>query len=530
MNNLQFLARALSGEAWSITPQALDHLQNQVASGQTLRIDADQPTPEAAVQRVPLLRNNGKTVALVSLHGVVVSRAPGWAEHYGYVNPQNFAAQVRALADDSSVASICLSLDSPGGTVAGTIEAAEAVAYARTRKKVTAVVNDMACSAAFWIASQASEITVTPTAMTGSIGVIITHADYSKMLGTVGIVVNYIRSAAKKALGQPYEPLSEEARAGFQATVDSIHAQFVQAVARGRRKAKAVVAESWATGEIWIGADAVTQGLADRVASLQTVLGEQTGAIVPPEPSAPPPDDEEDPEARASPPPTASSTDAEQNPSPTEDPPAPTEAGSFIPISAPQAQEDQTMKTPDILAKVQSGQALTAEERAHLNKHLDSQGSGTPAANVDLSQLSPEARAAVEKAQADATAAQARAERAESTANTERDNRLNREFSERAVALGQPAAFGATLRSASEKLSAEEYAALEQSLNATGAQQKLLSESGSSKDNRDSGNVQADYRTRVAAHIKANPGTSRADAGRAVLAADPAFAQRYRSQ
>lgn len=530
MNHLQFLTRALSGEAWSITPQALDHLQNQIASGQALNVDADQPALEAAVQRVPLLRNNGKTVALVSLHGVVVSRAPGWAEAYGYVNPQNFAAQVRGLADDSSVASIILSVDSPGGTVAGTIEAAEAVAYARTRKKVTAVVNDMACSAAFWIASQASEITITPTAMTGSIGVIITHADYSGMLGTVGIVVNYIRSAAKKALGQPYEPLSEDARAEFQATVDSIHAQFVQAVAKGRRKARAVVAESWATGEIWIGADAVTQGLADRVASLQTVLGEQTGAIVPPEPSVPPPDDEEDLEARASPPPTATSTDAEQNAIPTEDPPAPTEAGSSIPISAPQAQEEQTMNIKDILAKVQAGQALTAEERTALNKHLDGQGSSAPAANVDLSQLSPEARAAVEKAQADATAAQARAERAEATANTERDSRLNREFSERAVALGQPAAFGATLRSASEKLTAEEYTALEQSLNATGAQQKLLSESGSSKDNRDSGNVQADYRTRVAAHIKANPGTSRADAGRAVLAADPAFAQRYRGQ
>lgn len=534
MNHLQFLTRALSGEAWSITPQALDHLQNQIASGQGLKADTDQPAPEAAVQRVPLLRNNGKTVALVTLHGVVVSRAPGWAEHYGYVNPQNFAAQVRALADDSSVASIILSVDSPGGTVAGTIEAAEAVAYARTRKKVTAVVNDMACSAAFWIASQASEITVTPTAMTGSIGVIITHADYSKMLGTVGIVVNYIRSAAKKALGQPYEPLSDEARAEFQTTVDSIHAQFVQAVARGRRKAKAVVAESWATGEIWIGADAVTQGLADRVASLQTVLGEQTGAIVPPEPSppTPPPDDEEDPEARASPPPTASSgaPDAEQNPSPTEDPPAPTEAGSSIPISAPQAQEEQPMKIEDILAKVQAGQALSAEERAHLNKHLDAQAGSGPAANVDLSQLSPEARAIVESAQAEAAAARQEAQTAQTTANTERDSRLGREFSERAVALGQPAAFGATLRSASEKLTAEEYQALEQSLNATGAQQQLLSESGSSKDNRDSGNAQGDYNARVAAHIKANPGTSRANAGRAVLAADPAFAQRYQKQ
>ncbi|MFD2609551.1 S49 family peptidase [Deinococcus taklimakanensis] len=531
---MQFLTRALSGEAWSITPQALEHLQNQITSGQALKVDGELPQPEAAVQRLPLVRGNGKTVAVVQLHGVVVSRAPLWAESWGYLNPQHFAAQIRQLADDPTVASICLSIDSPGGTVAGTIEAADAVAYARSKKRVTAVVNDMACSAAFWIASQASEITVTPTAMTGSIGVIITHADYSGMLGTVGIVVNYIRSAAKKALGQPYEPLSEVARAEFQATVDSIHAQFVQAVAKGRRKAKAAVADTWATGEVWIGADAVTLGLADRVASLSTVIGEQTGAILPPEPATPPPaDDEEDPEARASPHPTATGgPPAAQNPSPTEDPPASPEAGSSIALSPAQpAQEAQTMNIAAISAKLAAGETLTAEERRFLDTHLDTQGSAAaPTANVDLSQLSPEARAVVEKAQADAAAARADAERAQATANAERDARLNREFSEKALALGQPAAFGATLRAASEKLSAEEYSALEQSLNATKAQDALLAESGSSKDNRDTGNVQADYRARVDAHMKANPGVNRAEAGRAVLAADPAFAQRYRGQ
>lgn len=532
MNHLQFLTRALSGEAWAITRPALEHLQNQLASGQILKADGEHPQPEAAVQRVPLVRGNGKTVALVSLHGVVVSRAPAWAEWYGYVNPQNFAAQVRQLADDASVASICLSVDSPGGTVAGTIEAAEAVAYARSKKKVTAVVNDMACSAAFWIASQASEITVTPTAMAGSIGVIITHADYSKMLGTVGIVVNYIRSAAKKALGQPYEPLSEEARQEFQDAVDAIHAQFVAAVARGRRKARAVVADQWATGEVWIGVDAVSLGLVDRIASLQTVLGEQTGAIVPPEPASPPPDpepddDEEDPEARASPDPTAgSSPPAVQTPSPTEDPPAPTEAGSSIPNSAPQAQEEQTVKIQDILAKVQAGQALTAEERTFLNQHLDTQGQ---ASSVDLSQLSPEARAAVEKAQSDATAAAARAEQAEKTANTEREARLSREFEEQAVALGQPKAFGATLREASEKLSPDAYSALKQSLNATAAQEKLTAETGSSQDNRESGNLQADFRTRRAQVMKENPGMTKSQAGEKVMQADPAFAARYRN-
>ena len=182
------------------------------------------------------------------------------------------------------------------------------------------------------------------------------------------------------------------------------------------------------------------------------------------------------------------------------------------------------MKIEDILAKVQNGQALTAEERAALNQHLDAQGQ---ASGVDLSQLSPDARAAVEKAQADAAAAAARAEKAEQTANAEREGRLTRQFEEEALALGQPKAFGATLREASEKLSPDAYAAMKQSLNASAAQEALVVESGSSKDNRDSGNVQADYRARVDAYIKAHPGSSRAAAGKAVLTADPAFAQRY---
>lgn len=184
------------------------------------------------------------------------------------------------------------------------------------------------------------------------------------------------------------------------------------------------------------------------------------------------------------------------------------------------------MKIQDILAKVQAGQALTAEERTFLNQHLDTQGQ---ASSVDLSQLSPEARAAVEKAQSDATAAAARAEQAEKTANTEREARLSREFEEQAVALGQPKAFGATLREASEKLSPDAYSALKQSLNATAAQEKLTAETGSSQDNRESGNLQADFRTRRAQVMKENPGMTKSQAGEKVMQADPAFAARYRN-
>ncbi|WP_019585229.1 S49 family peptidase [Deinococcus apachensis] len=536
---MQFLTRALSsGGTWAIRPHALEELQQLVASRGLPEAPDTGAEPQAA-ERVPMARNPGRQVAVLTFHGTVVSRAPRWAQAYGYISPQNFAAEVRALADDPTVSAIAVWCDSPGGTVAGTVEAAEAVAYARGKKRVTFACADMTCSAAYWIASQATEIVVTPTALVGSIGVITVHADYSGMLGSLGVVVSYIRSAAKKALGQPYESLSEEARAERQEMVDAIHTQFVQAVAKGRRKARNVVAEQWATGHVWTGQDAVTAGLADRVASLGQVLAELTGNAAPPESPAPP-DDEEDPEAQTTPSPAATGDpeppDAEQT-SPTEEPPPDPEAASSIdPTTAPSAQEAQTMNIAAISAKLAAGEKLTAEERRFLNDHLGTEegaaavapsGSTTPSAGVDPSSLSPEVRALLDQATA-------RAESAERTANTERDTRLNREFRERALALGQPAAFGATLRAAHEKLSAEEYQALEQSLNATGAQMQLLGESGSSQDDRSAGgstgSVQAEYASRVEAAMKADPKLSRAAAGQKVMRDDPAFAARYRGR
>lgn len=183
------------------------------------------------------------------------------------------------------------------------------------------------------------------------------------------------------------------------------------------------------------------------------------------------------------------------------------------------------MNIAAISAKLAAGDALTAEERRFLDDHLQAQDKG---AQVDLSQLSPEARAAVEKAQQDADAARQEAADAKATANTEREARLTREFEEQALALGQPKAFGTTLREASEKLTPEAYDALKQSLNATNAQEKLITEAGSTKDARQTGSPQAEYERRVAAHLKENPTVNRADAGRAVLAADPEFARRYR--
>lgn len=215
-------------------------------------------------------------VALIPLHGTIFPRGSAMVEACGAIDAHTFAKRVREAADNASVASIILDVDSGGGAVTGVDVAAEAVRYAAKKKTITAVANTMMCSAAYWIASGASEIVVTAAGEVGSIGVIGTHTDESAKMTAEGLRVTYVRSAAGKALGQRGETLEGEALTAWQGEVDRLHNLFVAQVAEGRGETVAAV-KRWATGEVWFGEEAVVAGLVDRVGSLAQVITEHMG-------------------------------------------------------------------------------------------------------------------------------------------------------------------------------------------------------------------------------------------------------------
>ncbi|MGY2892760.1 S49 family peptidase [Deinococcus sp. UYEF24] len=473
---LKLVTNAFYADAWAITPAMYDRLQEIVSErasgfkpdlaeiearidGRTYGVDPDTETQDGDVR-------------VIALHGVLISRAGMFDQMSGATTPQAFASLVRQAADDPAVATIVLDLDSPGGTVSGTQLAAEAVGYAAEKKKVIACINDMACSAAYWIASAASEIVMPTNAMVGSIGVIGTHVDRSKAFAQAGLKHTIIRSTPGKALGQPSEAMSGPALEQAQSRVDALHAEFVQAVATGR-DVSLETAASWATGNTWLGQAAVDAGLADRIGSISTVLAELSvqpaasgypdGSDVIVVPAAAQttdaPSEQPDPAATALP--------GVQNPPPD---PSPLPAQSANP-----ALEAPTMNIAAITAKLNAGQTLTPEERAFLNTHLDGQAS-VPSA-PDMSSWPPEARTAFEQSQATARSAQEAASAAQATASTERNIRLEREFRERALAVGQPAEFGATLRVLHES-NPEAAAEVETRLRAANAQVRLTAEIG----------------------------------------------------
>jgi hypothetical protein len=139
-------------------------------------------------------------------------------------------------------------------------------------KPVLAFVNDVAASAAYGIASAASEIVVSPTSMVGSIGVVLTHLDRSGELEDRGVKPTLIHAGAHKVDGHPFGPLSDAVRADLQAEVMKIYDQFVGLVAEGRAGQISADAIRATEARTYLGGDAIAQGLADRVASLDEVI------------------------------------------------------------------------------------------------------------------------------------------------------------------------------------------------------------------------------------------------------------------
>jgi len=249
---------------WAIQSSALE----QAISAATEGI-----TPQAAVKR-PMQRAGA--VAVVPLQGVLRQKGSTFMDELfgdGGGSTDRFAANIRRLAADDSIGTIVIDMHSPGGEVFGTQEAADAVCAARSQKKVIAIANSLSASAAYWIGSQATEFVATPSSLVGSIGVFAMHEDISKMAEAAGVKVTFISAGKFKTEGNQFEPLSSEAEAAIQKTIDQHYSQFVASVARGRKVSQASVRDGMGQGRVLTSKDALAAGMIDRIGTIQDVLG-----------------------------------------------------------------------------------------------------------------------------------------------------------------------------------------------------------------------------------------------------------------
>lgn len=216
----------------------------------------------AASKQSTLGRSINK-VAVIPVQGLLTNGDQSWwGTSYKFISE---AAEQAAA--DKSVKRIVLAVDSPGGDVVGLPEAATVLSQVAKVKPVTAMVDGTAASAAYWLASQAHDITLTPSGEVGSVGVRMMHVDISQMLANDGIKVTEIFSGDHKTAFSPYKPLSEETIARAQNELGMIHNGFLQAVTagRGNRVSADMRRSRFGEGRLFKAGEAARGGLVDNV-------------------------------------------------------------------------------------------------------------------------------------------------------------------------------------------------------------------------------------------------------------------------
>jgi ClpP class serine protease len=235
--------QALTAEPWAIVPAELQKIAAIVQRHATP--DAAKGEPEYQKRDYLLMAGPGAQrlagtsraflvdgVAILPITGPIFPRANMMTEYSGATSINTLTDDYRKALDSSDVGAILLLVDSPGGAVSGINAFADIVATGAKKKYTTAFVAGAAASAAYWIASAASEIAMERTGMVGSIGVV--AAIPVQVAPDAGGDL-WIEIVSTNAPNKRPDPISEDGRSEIVATLDAVEKQFVADVARGRK-------------------------------------------------------------------------------------------------------------------------------------------------------------------------------------------------------------------------------------------------------------------------------------------------------
>jgi signal peptide peptidase SppA len=258
----------MAARPWLMRKEELYQMASSIARGDRRR-RADlqnSSTPAARQLRV------SQSIAVIPIHGPIMHRGGWLAEYFGLTSIQTLREKIRTALSLDEVQAIVFDVDSPGGEVDGTPELAAEIFALRGQKPMIALVNTLQCSAAHWIGSQADEIIMSPSAQVGSIGVWVLHLDQGDLLEKLGVKPTFIFAGDHKIDGNQFEPLSNDARADLQASVDDVHNDFLAAVARARGTTPAKVRAAYGEGRVYNARQALKLGVVDRIGTLDQVV------------------------------------------------------------------------------------------------------------------------------------------------------------------------------------------------------------------------------------------------------------------
>jgi signal peptide peptidase SppA len=166
-------------------------------------------------------------------------------------------------------------MDTPGGTVSGNEDLANAVArFKEAGKPIYAFTEDMTASAGVSIASQASKrYANSKAALYGSMGVYAVLVDYSGRADQLGIKVHVIKAGEFKGAGTEGTEITASQLVEAQRIVNTLYENYIAMIAKGTGLGLESV-RAVADGRVYAASEATTLGLIHGVKTLDEAYAE----------------------------------------------------------------------------------------------------------------------------------------------------------------------------------------------------------------------------------------------------------------
>jgi ClpP class serine protease len=211
------------------------------------------------------------TVGILDISGALVARETPGVCGSGPLSYEEIRNSFDTMLADSNIKTIIGRFDTPGGMAAQNMDLADHIYASRGQgKRLIAMVDDMAYSAGYALASSFDEIWITRTGGVGSVGVVSYHVDQSGFNDKLGVKIEYIYAGARKIDGNPHAELTDEARTRFQGEVTRLYNLFSATVARNLGLSVDAVKKTEAG--TFHGEEAVNAGFAHKVGTFSELL------------------------------------------------------------------------------------------------------------------------------------------------------------------------------------------------------------------------------------------------------------------
>ncbi|MBI1885754.1 MAG: signal peptide peptidase SppA [Chloroflexi bacterium] len=178
---------------------------------------------------------------------------------------------LHALAADRRVRAVVIDVDSPGGSAVLSQHLHGAIVKVGQEKPVVAHIRNVGLSGGYMVASAARKIVALPTALVGSIGVIITRPVVRELMEKVGVRMFVSRVGQYKDMMQPWREPTAEEEEKLAELRDEYYDRFIELVA-GARSLDPKRVREYATGEFFSGATAKEMGLIDELGDMDAAL------------------------------------------------------------------------------------------------------------------------------------------------------------------------------------------------------------------------------------------------------------------